>query len=178
MPSALRAPVRLTAGVRLYILVANTVLSTRSKNSYALVLASLQAPLLAYADTGIGPHLLGADFWATMLPAAALVLLGIALFNLAIAIFAVMHVILLSLIVFGIWRRCFWRKGIAICLVTLALMYAALFAASSQSQKKSNHLFLRQQPNLAFNADAHSCHAFGIFMAAVGSLRPSGCAAR
>ena len=35
-----------------------------------------------------------------------------------------------------------------------------------------------QVPNCAFNADANSCHAFGIFMAAVGSLRPSGCAAR
>jgi hypothetical protein len=35
-----------------------------------------------------------------------------------------------------------------------------------------------QQPNWAFNADANSCHGFAIFMAAVGSLRPSGCAAR
>jgi len=35
-----------------------------------------------------------------------------------------------------------------------------------------------QPPNWAFNVDANSCHAFGIFMAAVGTLRPSGCAAR
>jgi hypothetical protein len=28
--------------------------------------------------------------------------------------------------------------------------------------------------NCAFNVDANSGHAFGIFMAAVGALRPSG----
>jgi hypothetical protein len=29
-------------------------------------------------------------------------------------------------------------------------------------------------PNCKFNVDANSGHAFGIFMAAVGALRPSG----
>jgi hypothetical protein len=29
-------------------------------------------------------------------------------------------------------------------------------------------------PNCAFNVDANSGHAFGIFMAAVGALRPCG----
>ena len=30
------------------------------------------------------------------------------------------------------------------------------------------------QPNCAFNVDANSGHAFGILLAAVGALRPSG----
>jgi hypothetical protein len=37
---------------------------------------------------------------------------------------------------------------------------------------------LRQRPNCAFNADANSRHAFGILMAAVGTLRPAGFGAR
>lgn len=37
-----------------------------------------------------------------------------------------------------------------------------------------NALACVRQPNYAFNVDANSGHAFGIFMAAVGALRPCG----
>ena len=39
-------------------------------------------------------------------------------------------------------------------------------------------LYYAPQPNCKFNVDANSGHAFGIFMAAVGALRPSGSGAR
>ena len=35
-------------------------------------------------------------------------------------------------------------------------------------------LFTFPQPNCKFNVDANSGHAFGILLAAVGTLRPSG----
>jgi hypothetical protein len=34
--------------------------------------------------------------------------------------------------------------------------------------------FAKPKPNWAFNVDANSGHAFGILLAAVGTLRPSG----
>jgi hypothetical protein len=36
----------------------------------------------------------------------------------------------------------------------------------------------KQRPSWALNANANSCHAFGIFMAAIGSLHRSCCSAR
>jgi hypothetical protein len=35
-------------------------------------------------------------------------------------------------------------------------------------------LYYAPQPNCKFNVDANSGHAFGILLAAVGALRPSG----
>jgi hypothetical protein len=35
-------------------------------------------------------------------------------------------------------------------------------------------LYFAPQPNWRFNADANTGHAFGIFMASVGALRPVG----
>jgi hypothetical protein len=142
----------------------------RNIKSNAFIIATLQTPLIAHADTGIGPHLFSIEFWATILPTTALIFIAIAFFNLAVAIFAITHAILVALILLGVWRKRFWKRGISICLATLVLGYAALFMASHHAKNVSISL---TKPNWAFNVDANSGHAFGIFMAAVGALRPS-----
>jgi hypothetical protein len=45
--------------------------------------------------------------------------------------------------------------------------------AASQFNRSS----ICHQPNWSFNADANTGHAFGIFMACVGTLRASRCGA-
>jgi hypothetical protein len=44
---------------------------------------------------------------------------------------------------------------------------------NAMSTQFPSHLSLAQ-PNCKFNVDANSGHAFGILLAAVGALRPSG----
>ncbi len=39
---------------------------------------------------------------------------------------------------------------------------------------RPTRFYFGHQPNWAFNVDANSGHAFGILLAAVGALRPSG----
>ena len=45
---------------------------------------------------------------------------------------------------------------------------------AAKSSLKFNAFSYAPQPNFKFNVDANSGHAFGILLAAVGALRPSG----
>ena len=50
------------------------------------------------------------------------------LFAVFVMLFVLMHLALIGVVIAGLVRKRFWRKGIQFCLIGLALMYVALFA--------------------------------------------------
>ena len=95
-------------------------------------------PMLAYADTGIGPHLFkdgSASFWGDFLSIVGVGLLGFVLLYLMTILFALLHLVLLALILVGVLRGRYWQRGIVVCVLLLSAMYLCLVAVL----RSSNH---------------------------------------
>lgn len=65
----------------------------------------------------------------------AVVFIGKLLFVAAIAFFVLLHVALLALLIVGCIKRRYWRRGIQLCLICLAVLYSALFYVIHQSEQ-------------------------------------------
>lgn len=112
-----------------------TRLLTRNWRKNVQLLACL-FPMLAYADGGFGPHLFkdtSASFWGDLLSIVGVGLLGLALFHLMATFFALLHVVLLALLLFGAFRGKYWRRGIVVCVLLLSAMYLCLAAILRES---------------------------------------------
>ena len=79
------------------------------------------------------------DWGAWLLEFLAIVVIGKSLFLLAGLVFVLLHLALLSMLIWGVVRRRFWRAGLVSCAAVLLLCYGGLFAWSwAATQRKAS----------------------------------------
>lgn len=79
------------------------------------------------------------DWGAWLLEILAIVLIGKFLFLLAGLVFVLLHLALLSMLIWGVARKRFWRAGLVSCSAVLLLCYGGLFAwGAAATQRKAS----------------------------------------
>lgn len=76
------------------------------------------------------------DFGGWLMEIVAIVVIGKLLIFIAAALFVVLHIALSAMIVVGLIKKRYWRAGIRLCLISLAVLYSALFYAIHQSHQR------------------------------------------